>query len=102
MDRTTDMAETEPPPQRKLRGSRADQRRKSRTALIEAAREFCSEGTFVTCSIGDVVQRAGLSRAAFYLHFPSKDALLQAVLDDQADWFFRQNDMVTPKQVSTR
>jgi len=89
------------PDRDECRGSRADQRRLSRRRLIEAARALCSEGRFLSCSVGDIASKAELSRAGFYLHFRSKQDLLDAVLSDQLDWYVNQHNTVTEARVAT-
>jgi AcrR family transcriptional regulator len=42
-------------------------------------------GTTARPRVADIVAAAGLSNDAFYRHFPSKDALVQAILDDGAE-----------------
>ncbi len=51
--------------------------------LLDAALEVMSEhGTTSRARVADIVARAGLSNDAFYRHFPSKDALVAALLED--------------------
>jgi AcrR family transcriptional regulator len=42
-------------------------------------------GTTTRPRVSDIVAEAGLSNEAFYRHFPSKDALIVAILDDGAE-----------------
>jgi AcrR family transcriptional regulator len=42
-------------------------------------------GTTARPRVSDIVAAAGLSNEAFYRHFPSKDALIVAILDDGAE-----------------
>ena len=42
-------------------------------------------GTTSRPRVADIVEAAGLSNDAFYRHFPSKDALVAAILDDGAE-----------------
>lgn len=56
----------------------AEQRRAD---LLEAGRAlFLSKGVAAT-SLEDITSRAGVSKGLFYLYFPSKDDLLQALQD---------------------
>lgn len=50
--------------------------------LIEAAYAVMRTSGDIEPRVGDVVKASGLSNQAFYRHFPSKDALLLAVLTD--------------------
>ena len=50
--------------------------------LIDAAFVVMSRTGSIEPQVRDIVREAGLSNQAFYRHFPSKDALLLAVLAD--------------------
>lgn len=52
-----------------------------RAALIEAAAELVAEEGEAALSIREVARRAGVSHAAPYHHFPTKEHLLEAVAD---------------------
>ncbi len=84
-----------------VRGVRADQRRLSRQRLLDAARELCAEGRFLGCSVADIADKAELSRAAFYLHFKSKEDLLNAVMSQQLEWYVNQHNTMTEKRAAT-
>jgi AcrR family transcriptional regulator len=54
--------------------------------LLDAALALMGErGTGSRPRVADIVAAAGLSNDAFYRHFPSKDALVAALLDDGAE-----------------
>jgi AcrR family transcriptional regulator len=54
--------------------------------LLDAALEVMRTcGTTSRPRVADIVAAAGLSNDAFYRHFPSKDALVAALLDDGAE-----------------
>jgi AcrR family transcriptional regulator len=62
---------------------RADARR-NREALLAVAREVVAEsGT--EASLRDVARRAGVGIGTLYRHFPTREALLEAVLRDGLD-----------------
>jgi AcrR family transcriptional regulator len=62
-------------------GQRADARR-NRKLVIEAARErFGKCG--LDCQIEDVARTAGVGVGTVYRHFPNKEALLDALIDDR-------------------
>jgi AcrR family transcriptional regulator len=62
-------------------GQRADARR-NRELVIEAARErFGKCG--LDCQIEDVARTAGVGVGTVYRHFPNKEALLDALIDDR-------------------
>jgi AcrR family transcriptional regulator len=51
-----------------------------KNALIEAALEMVETEGYESISIRDITERVGTSRSAIYRHFPSKDALMRAVV----------------------
>src|SRR4051794_6830982 len=53
----------------------------SRRHLLEIAARLFTERGYEATSITDVLERARLSRGAFYHHFQSKEALFEAVLE---------------------
>jgi AcrR family transcriptional regulator len=54
--------------------------------LLDAALELMgANGTSARPRVADIVAAAGLSNEAFYRHFPSKDALVTAMLEDGAE-----------------
>ncbi len=54
----------------------------TRTRITEAAIKLFSDRGYETASVDDICARARLSKGAFYHHFPSKQALFLALLDD--------------------
>ncbi|MGZ5405572.1 MAG: TetR/AcrR family transcriptional regulator [Nocardioides sp.] len=54
-------------------------RSQTRTQILEAAREVFEELGYYDASLAAVAKRAGVSRQAIYLHFPSKAELLTAL-----------------------
>jgi AcrR family transcriptional regulator len=87
---------------KKKRGKLADQRQKSRARLIGAGRQLGIEGKFLSASVDGIVRIAGLSRPAFYLHFKSKEELLEAVLSEQVEIYAQHYRTVSPRKVSTQ
>jgi len=57
-----------------------------RTALLEAAAELLDEGGPEAVSLRECARRAGVSHAAPYRHFETKDALLFALADEGFGW----------------
>ena len=51
-------------------------------ALVDAFYELARTSGDVDPKVADIVETAGLSNQVFYRHFPSKDALVHAVLED--------------------
>jgi AcrR family transcriptional regulator len=74
------IAATPPPPARPLR---ADARR-NRAKVLEAAREvFAAEGLAVP--LDEIARRAGVGAGTVYRHFPTKEALFEAVVVDRLE-----------------
>lgn len=54
--------------------------------LVAAAEVFARTG-FLAASMNDIVEAAGVTKGAVYFHFPSKEALAVAVVEEQfAQW----------------
>jgi AcrR family transcriptional regulator len=65
------------------RPDRLDPRvRRTRAALRDAVVELAGERALAEVSVGDIAERAAVSRAAFYLHYADRDALLLDVIDE--------------------
>ncbi|MFS2109413.1 TetR/AcrR family transcriptional regulator [Sphingomonas sp. Sphisp140] len=54
---------------------------KRRMHILEAAARSLYERGLLATSVDDVCATAGISKGAFYSHFPSKEALIHAVTD---------------------
>lgn len=54
---------------------------KRRAHILEAAARCLFERGLLATSVDDVCAAAGISKGAFYSHFPSKEALIHAVTD---------------------
>jgi TetR/AcrR family transcriptional repressor of nem operon len=62
--------------------------------LRTAARVFAERG-YPGTALGDLIAASGLTKGAFYFHFPSKAALALAVLQDQQErWLGQVRDRV--------
>lgn len=59
--------------------------RRTRAALLSAARALLEEAGFGALTIGAVAERAGVSRRAVYLHFASSSALIGSLFDYVAE-----------------
>jgi AcrR family transcriptional regulator len=54
----------------------------TRSKIMNAAiEEFCRSG-YDAASVSDICRKAGISKGAFYHHFPSKQALFLAIMQD--------------------
>ena len=63
-------------------GGRADQKRRTRAALVSAARELVARG--ITPTVADAADAASISRAAAYRYFPNQALLLVAAHPETA------------------
>jgi AcrR family transcriptional regulator len=63
--------------------------RRTRHALLDAAHAILEEHGFPALTMGDVAQRAGVTRRAAYLHFHSRTDLVAALFDHIA----REHDL---------
>lgn len=52
--------------------------------LVEASSELFAERGYLGTSVNDLLERAGLTRNAFYSYFPSKEALALAIVEHTA------------------
>lgn len=58
----------------------------TRKAVLRAAAEAFETHGLVSTSINDIIRAAGVTKGALYFHFPSKEALAQAVIAEQSNW----------------
>ena len=65
-----------------------------RDRILEAAAELFAGRRINSTGVDALIERAGVAKATFYRHFPSKDALVAAWL---LDWRSRWIDRVRPK-----
>ena len=54
----------------------------TRRKIIETAIELFSKLGYGETGLADVLQRAGVSKGAFYYHFDSKEAVAKAIIDE--------------------
>ncbi|MBV4473574.1 TetR/AcrR family transcriptional regulator [Pseudomonas sp. B2M1-30] len=55
----------------------------TRSRLLETARAITKKGGFGTTGVDALMSAIGMTGGAFYSHFPSKQALFQAVIEDE-------------------
>ncbi|WP_189244802.1 TetR/AcrR family transcriptional regulator [Streptosporangium pseudovulgare] len=72
------MTTVDPAPRRRMR---ADARRNYERLLAEAATIFAEHG--VEASLEEIARRAGVANGTLYSHFPTRQALLEALLRDR-------------------
>jgi AcrR family transcriptional regulator len=63
--------------------TRAEQRERTRGALLEAAAEVFARRGLQRASIDEVAETAGYTKGAFYANFKSKEELFLAMLDER-------------------
>jgi len=56
---------------------------KSRDRIVRAARRLFYTRGFESTSLGDLAREAGVPKGNFYYHFPSKDDVLRAVVEER-------------------
>ncbi|NOG48177.1 MAG: TetR/AcrR family transcriptional regulator [Chloroflexi bacterium] len=56
-----------------------------RVRILNATRELLLHYGYDKTTVSDIAQAAGVSKGAIYLHYPSKDALVEALLWHDAD-----------------
>ncbi|OOC55294.1 MULTISPECIES: TetR/AcrR family transcriptional regulator [Nocardiopsis] len=62
--------------------TRRDRRRaRSRSALLEAARESFRRRGFTGTTVSDITERADVAHGTFYSYFPSKDEVFTEIVD---------------------
>jgi AcrR family transcriptional regulator len=54
----------------------------TRRRLLSAAREVFAEKGYHHASVADIVKRAARAHGSFYLHYPNKEAVLRALLEE--------------------
>jgi AcrR family transcriptional regulator len=57
---------------------------KTRTAILSASTQLFAEKGFIGASISDIAEIVGVSKSSIYHYFPSKEAILHALIDSLA------------------
>jgi AcrR family transcriptional regulator len=70
---------------------------RSRQALMDALAKLLTKKDFDDISIQEISDKADLTRATFYLHYPDKAALLQAMTTARFGEMLRKRGIVSPK-----
>jgi AcrR family transcriptional regulator len=53
----------------------------TRERILEVALELFSEAGYDKTSLREVAERVGVTKAALYYHFPSKESVLMALIE---------------------
>lgn len=71
--------------------ARARRRRVSRAreAILDATRELLGERRLDELQVSEIVERAGISRQTFYLHFDTKYSVIAALISDMGEGILR-------------
>ena len=72
----------------------------TRTQIIKAALELFAQEGYEAASVSDISKAAGVSKGAFYHHFPSKQALFQQAMEEWLDSLDQQMLTVRETEVS--
>ena len=68
--------------------------RDRKNQILLAAMELFSEHGFHGSRTRDLARKAGVSEALLFRHFPTKEALIRAILEGAADRFLRMESMI--------
>jgi len=72
----------------------------TRTKIIETAMELFAQKGFEVTSVADICEGAGVSKGAFYHHFPSKQAIFQQGMEEWVASIDRQMALVRESEVN--
>jgi AcrR family transcriptional regulator len=67
--------------------SNAERRATTRRAVLDAAAECFDQAGYLATRLDDITTRAKLTKGAVYFHFGSKEALAEAVIQQQANYW---------------
>jgi AcrR family transcriptional regulator len=61
----------------------------TRRKIVDAAVELFDDAGYSNVGLGDIVERAGMTKGALYHHFSSKEALAVAIIEEGSDVLLR-------------
>lgn len=68
--------------EKKIKNIKKIQSAETKNKLYESANQLFRKYGFENVSVDSIVEMAGVSKGAFYVHFESKDALIAALIND--------------------
>ena len=81
---------TEPNTRRWGTGGRVDNPEQGAARILAAAKQCYTKSGVASATIDNIAERAGVSRRTVYRYFDNKEAIILAVVEDQAKPFFDQ------------
>lgn len=69
-------------------GQRVDDRERGAARILTAARRCIADSSVASATIDEIAREAGVSRRTVYRYFDSKDAIVRALVEEQAETFF--------------
>jgi len=72
----------------------------TRNRIVEAAMDLFAQNGFEVTSVSDICEKAGVSKGAFYHHFPSKQDIFQQGMEEWLDSIDRQMALVREAEVN--
>jgi AcrR family transcriptional regulator len=67
----------------------------TRRKIIDAAVELFNESGYSNTGLGDIIERAGMTKGALYHHFNSKEALAVAIIEEASDILLKTFQAIT-------
>ncbi|WP_216842690.1 ScbR family autoregulator-binding transcription factor [Arthrobacter sp. NEB 688] len=58
----------------------------TRSSILRAAAAVIDRHGYEAATVAEIVRAAGITKGALYFHFPSKEALAEAVIAEQDEW----------------
>lgn len=71
-------------------GERVDNPKQGAARILTAAKQCYTKSGVASATIDDIAERAGVSRRTVYRYFENKEAIILAVVEEQAEPFFDQ------------
>ena len=81
---------TEPNTRRWGTGERVDNPEQGAARILAAAKQCYTKSGVASATINDIAEQAGVSRRTVYRYFENKEAIILAVVEEQAEPFFDQ------------